>query len=687
VLATSREPLAIPGEIRWPVPALAVPPEGTTAGVEALVTADSVRLFTERACRANPRFTLTGADAAAVARLCRRLEGIPLAIELAAARMGGLSAGQLAEELDERLPLATAAARGVPGRHTTMWACIDWSYRLLTTPEQAAFRCLAGFIGPFTADAFAAVTRATLPAGSGPPAETLYRLVGKSLVSAEPDTGHYRVLETIRAFCAEQARDAGELTAARDAHAGYYASWLAGLDANDAGDDVIDLIDADYPNVRAALTWSIEAGSPRAAAIAARLGQVWQERGHYHDAIVLGDAALRTAAADDPPLWAKAVASLANARLLGGDMEFLDALTRAEAIARAAGDRRTEGYCQLVIGTRPPFSAALLAAAHEAGAAGPYPVLAALGAIFLAYGGTEPHGERWLSRAKELSDPLGNATLSAAQQIAWADCLVEQGRLAEAVELAAPAAFDHRIMPTVRLLGIGRTLQVAFHRRDPALADLAATMSQELSHVWPTGGPRLLSSWTVFGNLLQMWSGLLRGERPPAPDLRTLGRATRMGLTPSAVRTICRAAIDRGDRLDPAAVAMATGPPAPGSLMAASLAAVQAAHATLDGNHALAERRWTEALSAAAPEGYLLLVCDALEGLGCLAAGRGETARAGQLLAAASQCRDDTGYRHRFAFEQDLLDQASLAAAPPPGSSPPAAPPPWREAVATALHS
>ncbi len=306
VLATSREPLAIPGEIRWPVPALAVPPEGTTAVVEAPCHRRQRAAVHRTSLPCQPAIHADRRGRRGVARLCLRLEGIPLAIELAAARMGGLSAGQLAEELDERLPLATAAARGVPGLHTTMWACIDWSYRLLTTPEQAAFRCLAGFIEPFTADAFAAVTRATLPAGSGPPAETLYRLVGKSLVSAEPDTGHYRVLETIRAFCAEQARDAGELTAARDAHAGYYASWLAGLDANDAGDDVIDLIDADYPNVRAALTWSIEAGSPRAAAIAALLCQVWQERGHYHYAIVLGDCALRTAAAYYPPLWAKA---------------------------------------------------------------------------------------------------------------------------------------------------------------------------------------------------------------------------------------------------------------------------------------------------------------------------------------------------------------------------------------------
>ena len=502
-------------------------------------------------------------------------------------------------------------------------------------------------------------------------------------MSVEAHLDRYRVLDTVRAFAVQQASDAAELAAIRDAHADFYVSWLAGLGAAEADDAVLDLIDAGYADVRAALTWSIETGSVRAAAIVAAMGNVWQERAHFHDALVLGDAALRISAGRDPALWARAVAALANARLLGGDMDFLDPIARAHVIARDLGDHRTQGWCELALGTRPPFDGALLASAYQLGADSSSPTLAALAAIFLAYGGTEEHREQLLRQAGELGDGLGNTTVRAACRVAWADSLVEQGRLTEALDLAVPAAFDPEVMPTVRLLGIGRTLQVAFYRSDPGLGDLAATMSRELTKAWPAGGPWLTSSWTVFGNLLQMWSGLLRGEHPPAPDLGTLGRATRMALTPSAVRTICRAALDRGDRLDPADVAMATSPPAPGSLMAASLAAVRAVHAMLDNDPATARQCWSEALTAAAPGQYLLLVCDALEGLGCLAAQQGDTTRASLLLAAAGQCRRDITYQHRFGFEQALLDQAR------PGdrsaaSREPALP--WHEAVTIALE-
>jgi hypothetical protein len=147
------------------------------------------------------------------------------------------------------------------------------------------------------------------------------------------------------------------------------------------------------------------------------------------------------------------------------------------------------------------------------------------------------------------------------------------------------------------------------------------------------------------------------------------------------VRTICRAAIDRGDRLDPAEVAMATAPPAAGSLMAASFAAIDAAHAMLDGDHTAAERRWTDVLVAAAPSQYLLLVCDALEGLGCLAARRAEKARAAQLLTAAQHCRQDITYHYRFGFEQQLMDQAWLAVGSPGPGEPPLS---WQAALAIA---
>jgi predicted ATPase/transcriptional regulator with XRE-family HTH domain len=681
VLATSREPLALPGEVRWMVPALAVPGPGVPLTADELASIDSVQLFAERASRAVPRFTISDADAGDIARVCRRLEGIPLAIELAAARMGTLAPAQLAGELDEQMPLAATAARGVPGRQATLWASINWSYRLLTPTEQAAFRCLACFAGPFTAAAFAAVSDQAAAAGPAPPAGTLYRLAEKSLVTIDGRTDRYRVLDTIRGFAAERAGEASALTAIHDAHAGYYASWLTGLGAEDASDEVLDLIEAEYANVRAAVTWSIETRSARAATMVAAMGVAWQERALYRDAAALGDAALEIVEDSDPGAWARAVRSLAMARLLGGDIGFLRAVSRAEEIAAAAGDSLTVGWCRLARGSRPPFDGALLASAHEIGAAGSGSILPALGAIFLAYGGTEEHREELLRRGAEFSDRSGNATARAASQIAWADSLVERGHLAEAADLAVPAAFDTRVMPTLRLLGIGRTMQVALYRRDEDLAELAGAMITDLAHVWPVGASWLTSSWTAFGGLLQLWSALLRGERAPAPNRETLRRVTRMALTPGTVRIICRAAIDHGDRVQPNDVALGAGPPAAGSLMAASFAAVEAAHATIDGDDAFAQRRWSDALSVAARCDYLLLVCDALEGLGCLAGRRGEAARAAQLFAAARQCRDDITYRHRFTFEQELLDQAAAA----PGA--PAAGPssPWQSAIDLAL--
>jgi predicted ATPase/transcriptional regulator with XRE-family HTH domain len=678
VLATSREPLAIPGEVRRQVEALPVPDPDTPATAQALAGVDSVQLFAERASRADPGFAMTDAASGPVARIVRRLDGIPLAIELAAARMGTRSADRLARELDEQIPLTAAANQGFSARHGTLQACIDWSYRLLTGPEQAAFRCLACFAGSFTAEAFCAVTAEVAGLTS---AEALYSLTRKSLVALEAPTGRYRVLDTIAAFATQQAGGAGELAAIRDAQAGYCVSWLAGLDAMNATDDVLDLIETDYPNLRAALAWSIETGSPRAAGIVAGLGNVWQEHAHFHDAITLADGALNT-----PRLsavnWAKAVAALGNARLLGGDGAFEAALSRAEQIARMAHDDLTQGWCLLTLGMRPPFDDVRLPTAYRLGAAGTHLTLATLGAVFYASGGTGEHREEWLRRADEFGERLANASADATRRLAWADSLIERGRLAEALDLTVPAACDPRVMPSTRLLGIGRTLQVAFYRRDPRLAERAAMMNEELSQVWPVGASWLTSSWKVFGGLLEMWAGLLRGERPPPVNLETLGRMVRTGLTPTAVRTICRTAIDRGDRLQPADVAMSADPPAPGSLMAASFGAVEAAHATLDGEPALARRLWSDVLSVAAPHGYLLLVCDALEGLGYLASQQDDLTRAGLLLAAARGCRDDITYRYRFGFEQELLDRAGRSAGSPAGPEHPLA---WQAAVTAAL--
>jgi predicted ATPase/DNA-binding XRE family transcriptional regulator len=687
VLATSREPLGIPGEIRWPVPALEVPAPGAARTAEALASIDSCQLFVERASRADPSYTMTDADAAPIARVCQRLEGIPLAIELAAALMGGLGPARLAEELDAQITLDAVTARGVPSRQATLWASIDWSYRLLTAQEQAAFRCLACFAGSFTAAAFASVTSKTAPpgatqAGAAPPTEVLYRLADKSLVSLDGEARRYRVLDTLHAFATEQASEAAELTALRDAHADYYLSWLSGLDAaGTASDEALDEIDAGYPNVRAALVWSIGTRSPRAAAIVAELGVAWHQQSRFHDSAALGDAALEIVAEDDPPAWARAVRSLAIARMVGGDISFIPVLARAEAIAAATGDGFTEGCCRFVQGMAPPFDDAQIRASFRLASAASAPLLAATAAAALASAGTDDDTPGWLRRLDDLSGRLANASVRALCQLGLAESLVERGHMTEAVEITVPIAFGSRFMPNIRLLSIGRTLQVALNRRDQALAELVIAMVAELAHVWPVDQSWEASVWSAVSGLQEMWAALLLGTRPPALDLEILGRVTRMGLTPSLVRTVCRAAIDRGDRPRPAAAAHGAAPPASGSLMAASFAAVTAAQAAIDEDDALAGRRWSEVLPVAARGEYLVLICDALEGLGSLAARRGEAAKAGQLLAAAQRCRDDIGYRYRFGFEQELVDRA-LGAVGGPAADPPLS---WRAAVDVAL--
>jgi predicted ATPase/class 3 adenylate cyclase len=209
VLATSREPLGTAGEIVWRVPALALPPASVRPGpvpsgplVARLRRYAAVQLFVDRAAAALPSFSLTAHNAAAVAELCRRLDGLPLAIELAAARARTLSPQQIAARLDDRLGLLTGGTRTAPARQQTLRAAADWSYELLSEPEQTLFRRLAVLGGAWTLEAADAVCGG---GGLGPDAvlDLLARLVDKSLVEATPTRGgdtRYRLLETLREY-------------------------------------------------------------------------------------------------------------------------------------------------------------------------------------------------------------------------------------------------------------------------------------------------------------------------------------------------------------------------------------------------------------------------------------------------------------------------------------------------------
>ena len=215
LLATSREPIGVAGEVSWRVPSLSLADE-------------AIELFADRARHARPDFTLTDDNAATVAEICARLDGMPLAIELAAARVRALSLAEILDSLHDRFRLLTGGARTAVRRQQTLRASVDWSHALLTEPERVLFRRLAVFLGGFDLDAAQAV------AGGGDVEryqvlDQLTLLVDKSLVVAD-DTGgrtRYRLLETVRQYALEKLGESGEADAVRARHRDYYTAMAA----------------------------------------------------------------------------------------------------------------------------------------------------------------------------------------------------------------------------------------------------------------------------------------------------------------------------------------------------------------------------------------------------------------------------------------------------------------------------
>jgi predicted ATPase len=210
VIATSREPLRAEGEWVYRVPPLDVPPEGED-DLEAVLEHSAAKLFLERTRAASPAILLSADVASATTKICRRVDGIPLAIELAAARTVAVGVEGLAARIDDRLGLLTEGRRTAPARHQTLRATLDWSYKLLTEAERAVMRRLSALSGDFTADV--ASRSAAFGAVSSPEVvQSLDSLVAKSLVAADVADGtpRYRLLETMRAYASEKLAESGE---------------------------------------------------------------------------------------------------------------------------------------------------------------------------------------------------------------------------------------------------------------------------------------------------------------------------------------------------------------------------------------------------------------------------------------------------------------------------------------------
>ncbi|WP_158892641.1 BTAD domain-containing putative transcriptional regulator [Amycolatopsis anabasis] len=326
ILATSQEALGLPGEALFPVPPLDLPARAAEADPDAVREAGAVRLFAARAAAAAPGFRVDRDNAAAVAAICRRLDGIPLALELAATRVRALGVPELLSRLDDRFALLGSGRRGVPARQQTLRAMIDWSWELLTGAERAVLRRLAVHLDGCTLDAAESVC-----AGEGVDRsavlDLLARLVDRSLVvmTADRATGEprYRLLESVAAYCLERMAEAGEENAVRERHAEYYVALAERADPLLRGHEQrrwLLRLDAEAPNLRAALEFALRRP---AAGTALRLvnGLLWYWflRGRLSEA----DCALADALAvpgDAPPdARAKAASWRSAFALLGKD--------------------------------------------------------------------------------------------------------------------------------------------------------------------------------------------------------------------------------------------------------------------------------------------------------------------------------------------------------------------------------
>jgi len=350
ILATSREALRIPGEISRRVPSLSLP-DPKRHGSDVMES-EAVRLFLERATSLVPTFALTAGNTPAVARICRRLDGIPLAIELAASRIRLLTPDEIASRLDESFRLsASEPGRELP-RHQTLQALIDWSYNLLSERERVLVRRLSVFAGGWSMEAAEAVCTDS-PGPPSPPGsaitapavlDLMTALVEKSLVIVEDESGmRCRFLETVRQYADEKLLESGEAADVRARHGDYFLA----LAEQDGGGDISEKLkplEREHDNYRAALDWSYktEGRVTVGLQIAAALGHFWSTRGYMSEGRMRLEQLLEHAGDSPTQVRAQALRWLGNLAWLEGRYDEAESsYEMTVAIAESLGDRRT----------------------------------------------------------------------------------------------------------------------------------------------------------------------------------------------------------------------------------------------------------------------------------------------------------------------------------------------------------
>jgi predicted ATPase/DNA-binding SARP family transcriptional activator len=620
VLATSREPLALAGEVVWGVPPLDVP--AADAGPEAVPDSSAVQLFVARAAAAAKGFRLDPGTAAPVAVLCRRLDGIPLALELAATRVRTLGVDGVVARLDDRFRLLAAGHRGAPPRQQTLQAMIDWSWELLTGPEQILLRRLAVHADGATMDAATAVGAGDdLPAADIP--DLLARLVDRSLVEVAPGPGRrYRLLESVAEYSLGKLHGADEADALRSRHADHYlvlAEQAAAQLHGPQQPSALRLLDADAANLRAALATT--AGDPtpeRALRLVVALAWYWVLRGRLDEARRALDTALAPVGEATSGLYEAALAWRAGIALVlgepGGPGRHAAALRDVDAIA----DPVTRARCEWFLA--------------DTGASGDLPGAAELFERALAT--SRRCGDRWTEGAAH----LGRARLAHVR----GDLDALRREAGRAAELFGGLGDRWGQLQATCWLGALAEL-TADHEHAAALHREGLRWCEELG-LWAEVSSRL--SWLG-------WIAMQAGDHAQARTYgeRALGLATEKGFRDAQVfaRIVLANAARKEGRLDTAQRQLdmvLAGTPRCGDDVPVHLPMVlnELGYVTeLRGDPHTAARLHGEAYDLAQKIAAPRDSAGALEGLACALAAAGSFMAAANLLGAADAARRSAG--------------------------------------------
>ena len=676
VLATSREPLSVPGETVWRVPSLDVP-DAVSPSIGSVERSDATRLFLDRAVHVRSDLVLTDGAADAIVRICRRLDGIPLSIELAAARCRSLTVEQIARELDDRFRLLTGGARTVMERQQTLKASIDWSHDLLGTAERVALRRIGVFIGPFTIGAAEAVISSFGDVESIDVLDLVEQLVDKSLLSVEgadaAGDSRFRLLETLRYYAIDRLADAGEVGSARDSHADYWADWAGAHDVHaDCGLATSDLIPENLPNLSAAARWACASRPGLVQPLIMCIGSFLQLEGDdVAERATEGLLELALAAVkDDEVAWAHVAMATAFAYLYAGVVRpgFIWSVPSSPLATHEDGMIRR---------------VAAIAERHDLSL-----VRALTTFVFSATQTSDPAG--WTA-AGSLFEEAGNPSWASLSRAMGVRFLAATGRIVEAEEaMRTPMASGD----TVRMMAIGGEAQVAVVRgrlagivqlgreaadlelpRSSTLFVTAGLAYEALARAAFFAGDRDVLAWAA--QLLERVARTRISRRYAAIALayRYVADGAERGeppeeWIPAAVLAGMRDSVTGGGLLqrESAYLAVATADvawiaaervnierfAAGDNRATCFLSMCDAVVAQRAGHDRSAEQHWHLMLAIASENGFGLLWIDALEGLAICAARAGENEIAARLAGATDAARNERRYRYHYPHIAEL---------------------------------